>query len=107
VLEEQHTADDGSTNETERIIGVSRYITNPDQTSCEFSLAVADDVSGHGIGTRLMLSIIESARDKGLSEIIGLILSNNVNMLKLMGKLGFAISAYPEDPDFKLATMAL
>jgi acetyltransferase len=107
VLEEQHTADDGSTTETERIIGVSRYITNPDQTSCEFSLAVADDVSGHGIGTRLMLSIIESARDKGLSEIIGLILSNNVNMLKLMGKLGFAISAYPEDPDFKLATMAL
>jgi acetyltransferase len=30
-------------HETERIIGVSRYITNPDQTSCEFSLVVADD----------------------------------------------------------------
>jgi hypothetical protein len=35
---------------------VSRHITNADQTHCEFSLAVADDQSGHGIGTRLMLS---------------------------------------------------
>ena len=107
VLEEQHTQEDGSIAETERIVGVSRYITNPDQTSCEFSLAVADDMSGHGIGTRLMLSIIESARDKGLSEIMGLILANNGNMLKLVTNLGFAIGAFPEDPDFKLATMVL
>jgi acetyltransferase len=107
VLNQQHTADDGSVTDTERIIGVSRYITNPDQTSCEFSLAVADDMSGHGIGTRLMLSIIESARDKGLSEIMGLILANNSNMLKLVTNLGFTIGAYPEDRDFRLATMAL
>jgi acetyltransferase len=107
VLREQHTAEDGSLGEVERIIGVSRYITNPDQTSCEFSLAVADDMSGHGIGTRLMLSIIESARDKGLSEIMGLILANNSNMLKLVSNLGFTVGAYPEDRDFRLATMAL
>mgnify|MGYP000296474166 FL=1 len=47
------------------------------------------------------------ARGKGLSEIIGLILANNTNMLRLMGSLGFTISAFPEDPDFKLATKAL
>ena len=34
--------------ETERIVGVSRYITNPDQATCEFSLVVADDFSGKG-----------------------------------------------------------
>jgi acetyltransferase len=107
VRGEHHAAEDGSLVDSERIIGVSRYITNPDQTSCEFSLAVADDMSGHGIGTRLMLSIIESARDKGLGEIMGLILANNGNMLKLVGNLGFTIGAYPEDRDFKLATMAL
>jgi acetyltransferase len=111
VLKQQRSADDGSPSptesESERIIGVSRYITNPDQTSCEFSLAVADDMSGHGIGTRLMLSIIESARDKGLSEIIGLVLSNNTNMLKLVANLGFTVGAFPEDRDFRLATMAL
>jgi len=28
------------------------YITNPDATSCEFSLVVADDFKGQGLGSR-------------------------------------------------------
>jgi acetyltransferase len=107
VLKERHAVAEGQFEESERIIGVSRYITNPDQTSCEFSLAVADDQKGQGLGSRLMLSIIEFARSKGLSEIDGLILANNGNMLRLMTSLGFTIRAFPEDPDFKLASKAL
>ena len=107
VHRDRHTADDGTVEETERIIGVSRYITNPDQTSCEFSLVVGDEFKGQGLGSRLMLSIIDAARAKGLSEIDGLILANNGNMLRLMISLGFTIGPFPEDPDFKLASKAL
>jgi acetyltransferase len=107
VLKDRHAHDDGSVSETERIIGVSRYITNPDQTSCEFSLAIADDFAGQGLGTRMMLAIIDVARSRGLTEIIGLILSNNSRMLKLMTSLGFTIGPFPEDPGFKTATKAL
>jgi acetyltransferase len=103
VHKERHADDGGGVSERERIIGVSRYITNPDQTSCEFSLVVADDFKGQGLGSRLMLSIIDAARAKGLAEIVGLILANNTNMLRLMASLGFTIAAFPEDPDFKLA----
>jgi len=98
---------DGSVSESERIVGVSRYITNPDQTSCEFSLVVADDFTGQGLGSRLMLSIIDAARAKGLSEIDGLILANNRNMLRLMASLGFSVRPFAEDPGFKLASKAL
>ena len=107
AVKERSTAEDGTVTETERIVGVSRYITNPDGNTCEFSLVVADDFAGKGLGSRLMLSIIEAARGKGLSEIIGLILTNNQPMLKLMHSLGFTVSAFPEDPDFRLATKAL
>jgi acetyltransferase len=107
VIREREHDPDGTITEREKIIGVSRYITNPDGTSCEFSLTVADEMKGQGLGTRLMLSIIEAARAKGLAEIIGLILADNAPMLKLMKGLGFAISAFPEDPDFRLATKAL
>ncbi len=93
--------------EQERIVGVSRIITNPDGASCEFSLVVADDHTGRGLGSRLMLSIIEVARAKGLSEVMGFILTQNGPMLKLMAGLGFQIAAYPEDPDFRIATKAL
>ncbi len=93
--------ENASTTTVDRIVGVSRYITNPDKTSCEFSLVVADDFAGKGLGARLMLSIMEEARDKGLSAIEGLVLANNSGMLKLMKSLGFSITTYGEDPDFK------
>ena len=107
VVKERVTAADGGETEAERIVGVSRFITNPDGISCEFSLVVADDFAGRGLGTRLMLSIIEAARAKGLTEIIGLVLTQNGPMLKLMTGLGFSVAANPEDPDFRLVTKAL
>ncbi|RRD57847.1 GNAT family N-acetyltransferase [Comamonadaceae bacterium OH2545_COT-014] len=107
VVEEEVPGADGQPVTRERIIGVSRYITNPDQTSCEFSLVVDDQFAGKGLGSRLMHSIMDVARDKGLQEIIGLVLTNNGNMLKLMKSLGFTVKAYPEDPDFRLVTHPL
>jgi acetyltransferase len=88
-------------------VGVSRYVTNPDQSSCEFALVVADDFNGKGLGSRLMLSIMDVARDKGLAEIDGLVLANNPGMLKLMRSLGFVVKPFPEDADFKLVTHTL
>jgi acetyltransferase len=107
VVRERGVADDGAVLETERIVGVSRYITNPDQSSCEFSLVIADDYSGKGLGSRLLEAIIDVARDKGLSEIDGLVLSNNADMLKLVKRLGFSIKSFAEDADFKLVSRTL
>ena len=107
VLKERSADADGGVVESERIVGVSRYITNPDHSSCEFALLVDDQLSGKGLGSRLMESIMEVAREKGLSEIDGLVLSNNDGMLKLMRSLGFAVKRFAEDPSFKLVTHAL
>ncbi len=107
VMRERSEDSNGQIVERERIIGVSRYITNPDQSSCEFSLVVADDFNGRGLGSRLMESIMEVARDKGLTEMDGLVLANNAGMLKLMRALGFSMKTFDEDPDFKLVTHAL
>ncbi|SCX65468.1 bifunctional acetate--CoA ligase family protein/GNAT family N-acetyltransferase [Variovorax sp. EL159] len=107
VVLDRSITPDGTVLESERIVGVSRYITNPDQTSCEFSLVVADEFSGKGIGSRLMESIIDVARDKGLAEIDGLVLANNPDMLKLVRRLGFSVKPFPEDPDFRLVTYML
>ncbi len=107
IHETREAQPDGSVTTTERIIGVSRYVTNVDGKTCEFALAVADDFGGKGLGSRLMLSIMEVAREKGLSEIEGLVLVNNPGMLRLMKSLNYTIKAYPEDADFRLVTHAL
>jgi len=107
VYKERVETEGGEWVDRERIIGVSRYITNPDQTSCEFSLVVSDAFSGQGLGSRLMESIMAVARERGLSEIVGLVLTNNDGMLRLMRSLGFAVKTYAEDPDFRVVTHPL
>ena len=107
VVKEHSATASGEIVETERIVGVSRYITNPDQSSCEFALLVADDFKGKGLGSRLMESIMDVARDKGLADIEGLVLAKNSDMLDLMKNLGFSSKRYAEDPDFNLVSHAL
>jgi acetyltransferase len=107
VARERITAANGSITESQRIVGVSRFITNPDGTSCEYSLLVADDHAGRGLGSRLMLSIMDAARAQGLAEMMGLVLTQNAPMLRLMTSLGFSVAPYAEDPDFRITTKAL
>jgi acetyltransferase len=95
VVKERSETASGEIVETERIVGVSRYITNPDQSSCEFALLVADDFKGKGLGSRLMESIMDVARDKGLADIEGLVLAKNSDMLDLMKSLGFRVQKQP------------
>jgi acetyltransferase len=107
VYRERKITPEGSFTETERIIGVSRYVTNPNRSTCEFSLLVADDFAGQGLGSRLMLSIMDVARSKGLSQIEGLVLTKNAAMLKLMRSLDFKIKLYEDDPDFRVCVRTL
>lgn len=97
----------GGFSDTERIVGVSRYVTNPDKSSCEFSLLIADDFTGQGLGTRLMLALIDEARSKGLTLMEGLVLSNNTAMLKLVRSLDFVIKPYEDDPTLRLCVRTL
>ena len=78
-------------------LGVARYAINPDGKTCEFALVVADNITGKGLGQKLMVSLMEAARSKGLEIIEGEVLSHNHNMLKLMTRLGFSIKNSTED----------
>ena len=107
VVRQRTANEDGEIVESERMVGSVRYVTNADNSTCEFSVAVADDFAGKGLGSRLMESIMSVAREKGLVEIQGLVLAKNHGMLKLMRSLGFAVAPYVDDPDFMLVTHPL
>jgi len=92
---------------TEEIIGIARYVTPPHQNTCEFSLSVSDNHTTRGIGTHLMLDLIEYAKQNELQEMIGYVLSNNSRMLHLVSDLGFQIHHQDDDPDFKTVSLLL
>ena len=92
---------------TEEIIGITRYVTPPNQNACEFSLSVSDSHTTQGVGTHLMLDLIEYAKKNGLQEMIGYVLSKNSRMLHLVSDLGFETHSQDDDPDFKTVSLLL
>jgi acetyltransferase len=91
----------------EVIIGIARYINQADTTSCEFSLAVSDAYSAHGVGTNLMHHLIQYAKNHGLTEIFGYVLTNNIKMLTLVRDLDFNIDKTSDHSEFKKVALSL
>ena len=90
-----------SVNGKDEQIGVARYTTNLDKTSCEFALTVSDHWQHRGIGHVLMKDLMDVARDRDLAEMEGQVLADNRRMLELVKTLGFKVSNDPDDPSIK------
>ncbi len=80
-----------------KIIGVVSVILEPDGKSGEFAILVGDPWQGLGLGSKLMDSIVEVARDMHLEKIFGYVLSNNYKMLQLCNKKGFKVETLDEE----------
>ena len=71
------------------ILGVSRYVADPDNDNAEFSVMVRSDMKGRGLGFQLMRDILACARRRGIKTVYGDVLSENTTMLQMAEGLGF------------------
>jgi acetyltransferase len=88
-------------------LGIARYVTNPDAESCEFALVVSDQWQHKGIGHKLMTSLMDVARSKGLKRMEGEVLTTNQNMLLLVRSLGFSVAPSLDDPSVECVIKVL
>ena len=88
-------------------LGVARFAFNPDGESCEFALVIADSMHGKGLGQRLMTTLMDAARTKGLKVIEGEVHKNNSDMLHLVERLGFDVSSSGYDDSIKAVRKVL
>jgi acetyltransferase len=91
----------------EVLIGVARYVLEPEGRACEFALVIADAWQGRGIGRRMMEKLIAVARGRGLERIYGDVLAMNRPMIEFCNRLGFTLSRHPDDPTVTRATLQL
>lgn len=84
-------------NGKETEIAVGRYVVFPDGENCEFAIVVGDDWQRKGVATALMQHLIESARQRGLRKMTGIVLTSNSKMLHFVSRLGFHAEIDPED----------
>lgn len=91
----------------EIVIGSARFVIQPDRTSCEFVIVVADKWSHHGVGHHLMNALIDCAKSQGLRKMYARILGSNLDMLEFVRGYGFEISDSPDGDWLKLASINL
>jgi acetyltransferase len=73
----------------EKMIGISQVFIHPDGKHGEFSILVGDPWQGQGVGANLLENVLQIAKQRGLSNVWGTVLRENINMLALGRKLGF------------------
>lgn len=91
----------------EIMIGEARYIMNADMETCEFAIVIADTCQKQGVGSLLLASLLQAAAMRGIKKMMGVVLADNIPMLKLATKLGFIISTSDEDPPAKIVTKVI
>jgi acetyltransferase len=93
LIATRHEADRGDS-----IIGVARYVRDPNPVSAEFAIVIADRAQRKGLASKLMGRLMAHARFAGIVRLRGLVLASNASMLELMERLGFEVFPVPDDP---------
>jgi acyl-CoA synthetase (NDP forming)/GNAT superfamily N-acetyltransferase len=77
--------------EHERIVAHAGWARLRDPKRAEVAFAVADDMQGRGVATRLLEQLAETAAEAGVAEFVAEVLPENVAMLSVFRDAGFAV----------------
>jgi acetyltransferase len=89
------------------LYGSVRIIADPDNERAEYAILVRRDAAGKGLGRLLMRRIIDYARSRGIKEIFGQVLCENIPMLKVCRALGFTTKRDMDDPGVIIVSLKL
>jgi acetyltransferase len=90
-----------------RLCGVARIIPTWEDGVAEFAIVVGDWLQHSGLGRELMLRLFDACRVRGYDVIEGIVLGENVSMLRFCERLGFTIRMNPDDPAERIARRSL
>jgi acetyl coenzyme A synthetase (ADP forming)-like protein len=76
----------------ERVVAVANFVRLRDPSSAEVAFAVADELQGQGVGTRLLEQLAECAAGTGIETFVAEVMGSNRPMLQVFSDAGFAIS---------------
>lgn len=81
------------------IYGVVRLSADPNNERAEYAILVRREVSGLGLGHKMMERIVDYARSRGIREVWGDVLRENSRMLSICDGLGFTRTAIDGEPN--------
>jgi acetyltransferase len=92
-------------SESGEIRAIARYTRLADGESAEFGVTVEDSWQGRGLGSAMMGSLEQCARERHLGELIGYVLKENDSMRQMMLARGYV--AHNDEDDAHVVCFAL
>ena len=89
--------------EKEEIVAVARYFLDRATNLAEAAIVVRPDWQTKGIGSFLLRTLIDVAKEKGVSGIVAEVLAINRRMMSVLYKLGYKIHSSLEDGVYSIA----
>jgi acetate---CoA ligase (ADP-forming) len=79
-------------DDSEHIVALASFVRLRDPNCAEVAFAVADQLQGHGVGTRLLEQLADYAAVAGIATFVAEVLPANAAMLRVFADAGFAVS---------------
>ena len=76
----------------ERVVALGSYVRLRDPSRAEVAFAVADELQGKGVGTRLLEQLAQEAANAGIERFIAEVLGGNRAMLGVFEQAGFELT---------------
>ena len=92
---------------TGELLGVVRFVADPDYVQGEYAILVRSDLKGRGLGWRLMQHLIAYARTEKIEQLYGCVLAENATMLRMCRELGFSVEPEPGDAAVRRVVLRL
>jgi len=73
----------------DQVVAVANYVRLRDPHAAEVAFAVADELQGRGIGTRLLERLAARATEAGIDEFVAEVMLDNTPMLRVFADAGF------------------
>jgi acetyl coenzyme A synthetase (ADP forming)-like protein len=86
----------------ERVVALASFVRLRNPASAEVAFAVADELQGHGVGTRLLEQLAQAAAETGIETFVAEVLPANRAMLRVFDDAGFSVSRHLDGGTFEV-----
>jgi len=87
----------------EQAVALGQYVLKESSNRAEIAVMVRDDWHGKGLGSYLVRSIVDVAKEKGIEGIDAVVWPQNRTMLNILYKLGYTVKSRFEDGAYHLS----
>ena len=94
-----------SVEEDARMLAIAHFLKDPRTNLAEAAFLVRDDWQGKGLGSQLMMALVEAAQLQGIAGFTADVLADNRRMLHVFHKCGYAVQSRLEGSVYSLTML--